>query len=81
MANAGRLRLDEVISSVPELGPTLPDGGYSWIVLAGAMVIQVKIYWDSSIYIPERSNFQEFLIKVIDLFDESFGWIKVHETV
>ena len=41
MSMGGRLRLDEVVTSLPELGPTLPDGGYSWIVLVGVMAIQV----------------------------------------
>ena len=39
-----RLRLDEVITSLPELGPTIPDGGYSWIVLFGIMIVQVKLF-------------------------------------
>ncbi|XP_063993263.1 uncharacterized protein LOC135170960 [Diachasmimorpha longicaudata] len=50
MSHTGRLRLDDVISSVPELGPTLPDGGYSWIVLAGAMVIQMTVPTITSMY-------------------------------
>ena len=37
-----RLRLDEVVSSYPELGPTVPDGGYSWFVLLGVVFIQVR---------------------------------------
>lgn len=37
-----RLRLDEVISSYPELGPTAPDGGYSWLILLGVAFIQVR---------------------------------------
>lgn len=43
MSLVARLRLDEVITSLPELGPTLPDGGYSWIVLVGVMAIQVPV--------------------------------------
>ena len=38
-----RLRLDDIITSLPELGPTIPDGGYSWIVLFGIMIVQVKL--------------------------------------
>ncbi|XP_071569571.1 uncharacterized protein [Temnothorax nylanderi] len=38
-----RLRLDEVISSYPELGPTAPDGGYSWLVLLGVAFIQITV--------------------------------------
>lgn len=37
----GQLRLDEIVSSYPELGPTAPDGGYSWLVLLGVAFIQV----------------------------------------
>jgi hypothetical protein len=36
-----RLWLDNVIGSQPELGPAPPDGGYGWVILFGAMVIQV----------------------------------------
>lgn len=36
-----RLHLDEVITSIPELGPTIPDGGNSWLVLFGIMIVQV----------------------------------------
>lgn len=37
-----RLRLDEIVTSYPELGPTAPDGGYSWLVLLGVAFIQVR---------------------------------------
>lgn len=43
MSLVGRLRLDEVVSSFPELGPTAPDGGYSWFVLLGVVFIQVRL--------------------------------------
>ncbi|XP_012061652.1 PREDICTED: uncharacterized protein LOC105624920 [Atta cephalotes] len=38
-----RLRLDEIVSSYPELGPTAPDGGYSWFVLLGVVFIQITV--------------------------------------
>lgn len=47
MSLVGRLRLDEVVSSFPELGPTAPDGGYSWIVLFGVVFIQVRLSYIS----------------------------------
>lgn len=42
MSSAKRLRLDEVFTSFPELGPTVPDGGYAWIVLCGVFLVQVS---------------------------------------
>lgn len=42
MPLAGRLRLDDVVTSYSELGPTAPDGGYSWLVLLGVAFIQVR---------------------------------------
>ncbi|XP_043268780.1 monocarboxylate transporter 5-like [Venturia canescens] len=50
MSLGKRLRLDEVITSMPELGPTLPDGGFSWIVLVGVMAIQMTVPSISSMY-------------------------------
>lgn len=41
MSLAKRLHLDEVVTSFPELGPTVPDGGYSWVVLLGVFLVQV----------------------------------------
>lgn len=38
-----RLHLDEVITSIPELGPTIPDGGNSWLVLFGIMIVQMTV--------------------------------------
>ncbi|XP_070149281.1 uncharacterized protein [Polyergus mexicanus] len=43
MSLVGRLRLDEIVSSFPELGPTAPDGGYSWFVLLGVVFIQITV--------------------------------------
>ncbi|KOC60964.1 Monocarboxylate transporter 5 [Habropoda laboriosa] len=38
-----RLRLDEIYTSFPELGPTVPDGGYAWIVLCGVFLVQMTV--------------------------------------
>ncbi|KYM96086.1 hypothetical protein ALC62_13137 [Cyphomyrmex costatus] len=38
-----RFRLDEIVTSYPELGPTAPDGGYSWFVLLGVIFIQITV--------------------------------------
>ncbi|XP_014481683.1 PREDICTED: uncharacterized protein LOC106748034 [Dinoponera quadriceps] len=43
MSLVGRLRLDDVVTSYPELGPTAPDGGYSWVVLLGVVFIQITV--------------------------------------
>ncbi|XP_011151808.1 uncharacterized protein LOC105190659 [Harpegnathos saltator] len=43
MSLVERLHLDEVVTSYPELGPTAPDGGYSWIVLLGVIFIQITV--------------------------------------
>ncbi|KAG7190026.1 hypothetical protein KM043_006176 [Ampulex compressa] len=50
MSLTRRLRLDEVVASLPELGPTVPDGGYSWIVLFGVFLIQMTVPTVLSIY-------------------------------
>jgi len=44
MSLVERLRLDEVITSFSELGPTVPDGGYSWFVFFGIIIIQVRYH-------------------------------------
>ncbi|XP_076301251.1 uncharacterized protein LOC143219200 [Lasioglossum baleicum] len=44
MSVAKRLHLDEVVASFPELGPTVPDGGYSWLVLCGVCLVQMTIF-------------------------------------
>lgn len=41
MSSVKRLRLDEVVASFPELGPTVPDGGYAWIILFEVFLVQV----------------------------------------
>ncbi|OAD59221.1 hypothetical protein WN48_09487 [Eufriesea mexicana] len=43
MPSVKRLRLDEVVTSFPELGPTVPDGGYAWIVLSGVFLVQMTV--------------------------------------
>ncbi|XP_076546966.1 uncharacterized protein LOC117610328 [Osmia lignaria lignaria] len=43
MSLTRRLHLDEIVTSFPELGPTVPDGGYSWIVLSGVFLVQMTI--------------------------------------
>ncbi|KAK0163288.1 hypothetical protein PV327_006986 [Microctonus hyperodae] len=43
MSRSERLSIDQVISSVPELGPTISDGGYSWIILIGTMAVQMTV--------------------------------------
>ncbi|XP_076759528.1 uncharacterized protein LOC143428491 [Xylocopa sonorina] len=43
MSLGKRRRLDEVVTSFPELGPTVPDGGYAWIILCGVFIIQMTI--------------------------------------
>jgi len=44
MSLVERLRLDEVVTSFAELGPTAPDGGYSWLVFFGIIIIQVRYH-------------------------------------
>lgn len=34
--------LDRVITTQPELGPSIPDGGYGWVVVLGSMFFQVS---------------------------------------
>ncbi|XP_045461000.1 uncharacterized protein LOC123671293 [Harmonia axyridis] len=35
--------IDEVVSSQPELGPKVPDGGYGWVVFGGTLFFQIFI--------------------------------------
>ncbi|XP_043502703.1 uncharacterized protein LOC122524468 isoform X1 [Polistes fuscatus] len=44
------LYLDDIITSFPELGPTIQDGGYSWIILLGVFLIQMTIPSILSVY-------------------------------
>lgn len=43
MSIDGTLRLDRVVSSQPELGPSVPDGGYGWVILVCSLFVQVSI--------------------------------------
>ncbi|XP_046423936.1 uncharacterized protein LOC124181414 isoform X1 [Neodiprion fabricii] len=43
MPRTQRLRLDNVVTSMAELGPTIPDGGYSWLVFLGIIMIQITV--------------------------------------
>ncbi|XP_076630785.1 uncharacterized protein LOC143346517 [Colletes latitarsis] len=38
-----RLHLDKIVTSFPELGPTVPDGGYAWIILFGVFLVQMTV--------------------------------------
>lgn len=37
------LRLDKILSTQPELGPSVPDGGYGWIILIVTLILKVNI--------------------------------------
>lgn len=43
MSQRNQLNLDRIVASQPELGPSIPDGGYSWIILVTSLFLQVKI--------------------------------------
>lgn len=36
--------IDNVISTQPELGPSVPDGGYGWVVFMATLCSQVRAY-------------------------------------
>ena len=36
------LSIDEVVSTQPELGPSVPDGGFGWIVFIATLFFQVS---------------------------------------
>lgn len=37
-----RTVFDRVIATQPELGPSIPDGGYGWVVVVGSAFFQVS---------------------------------------
>lgn len=39
------LKIDSVLSTQSELGPSIPDGGYGWIILLATMFFQVCIVY------------------------------------
>lgn len=41
--NKRSLQIDNVLSSQPELGPSIPDGGYGWFILLGASFFHVGL--------------------------------------
>lgn len=36
------LAIDGIVSTQPELGPSMPDGGYGWIVFVATLFFQVS---------------------------------------
>lgn len=34
--------LDEVLTTQPELGPSIPDGGFGWVVFIATLFFQVN---------------------------------------
>ncbi|XP_015597589.1 uncharacterized protein LOC107268886 [Cephus cinctus] len=68
MARSRRLRLDEVVSSVPELGPSVPDGGYSWIILLGVVTIQMTVPSILSMYGVVMGYLESDIEPDIDLY-------------
>lgn len=41
---SGDLAIDHVLSTQSELGPTIPDGGYGWIVFLVTLFYQVGTF-------------------------------------
>lgn len=37
------LHLDRVVASQPEIGPTPPDGGYGWLIVASAVIYHITV--------------------------------------
>ena len=40
--NKRDMKIDSVLTTQPELGPHIPDGGYGWLVLLATSFFQVK---------------------------------------
>lgn len=38
------LVIDGIVSTQPELGPSMPDGGYGWVVFIATLFFQVSIW-------------------------------------
>lgn len=43
LRNTPSLRIDNIISIHPELGPSVPDGGYGWVILLAVMFFEAII--------------------------------------
>lgn len=41
VANNDVLRLDSIISTQPNVGPAIPDGGYGWVIVVAVGFFQV----------------------------------------
>jgi hypothetical protein len=41
--NEHALSLDDVITTQPELGPSIPDGGFGWVVFIGTLFFQALV--------------------------------------
>lgn len=39
--NQENLVIDSMLSTQPELGPNIPDGGYGWVVFLATLFFQV----------------------------------------
>lgn len=37
------LVIDGIVSTQPELGPSMPDGGYGWVVFVATLFFQVSV--------------------------------------
>lgn len=36
------LAIDGIVSTQPELGPSIPDGGYGWVIFLATLFFQVS---------------------------------------